>query len=660
MKITLMNGNVLDMLKKIPDESVDCVVTSPPYYGLRSYKGADTIWGGNPECEHEWVSQKVYQDNLRFRDPNHVAQVGNNKNPEIFDNPSTKADLCSKCGAWKGQLGLEPTYNLYVEHLMLVMDEIKRVLKKTGTVFWNMGDSYSSKGGMSNPEHLINAKVGNTKSGEQKGIRYINSLINDIPDKSLMMIPERFAMSAIDNGWILRNKIIWYKRNGMPSSVKDRLSNKWEYIFFLTKSKKYYYDLDSIRKKLSVASIKDKERTILNKYKGKYSKITEEESEMYNSPRARNMRKNRQLSFTSEELAIIYKNMFVGQDELYLPPTEKQLKKFYKDLHSKQINAQDMGNSGYDSKYSKDSYGQTLQGFTRENSIEKVRKQSYIDAKKLFPDDINTQKEYIKNIHDHYSDVKGANPGDVMYDSKYLSDRDVKTASPAGRVMRNLADGKTQTLIREAIGNVNQYLKNKLRESNLSIYNLSALSNQPETTIAHYFRTDESGAALPSREFWDSVKDKLGLGNYDDFVKEEYKSVMLSFNEHGANPGDVISQPAVRSKSWYSNAGHPFTHERKYDPNADGGDFLDIPTRPHKFAHFAVYPETLIESLIKSGCPKDGVVLDPFAGSGTTGLVARNLGRSSILIEISSEYCNIIKDRLNWGAGIDIEYEVNS
>lgn len=534
MKITLMNGNVLDMLKKIPDESVDCVVTSPPYYGLRSYKGADTIWGGNPECEHEWVSQKVYQDNLRFRDPNHVAQVGNNKNPEIFDNPSTKADLCSKCGAWKGQLGLGPTYNLYVEHLMLVMDEIKRVLKKTGTVFWNMGDSYSSKGGMSNPEHLINAKVGNTKSGEQKGIRYINSLINDIPDKSLMMIPERFAMSAIDNGWILRNKIIWYKRNGMPSSVKDRLSNKWEYIFFLTKSKKYYYDLDSIRKKLSVASIKDKERTILNKYKGKYSKITEEESEMYNSPRARNMRKNRQLSFTSEELAIIYKNMFVGQDELYLPPTEKQLKKFYKDLHSKQINAQDMGNSGYDSKYSKDSYGQTLQGFTRENSIEKVRKQSYIDAKKLFPDDINTQKEYIKNIHDHYSDVKGA------------------------------------------------------------------------------------------------------------------------------NPGDVIRQPAVRSKSWYSNAGHSFTHERKYDPKADGGDFLDIPTRPHKFAHFAVYPETLIESLIKSGCPKDGVVLDPFAGSGTTGLVARNLGRSSILIEISSEYCNIIKDRLNWGAGIDIKYEVNS
>ena len=423
MKITLMNGNVLDMLKKIPDESVDCVVTSPPYYGLRSYKGADTIWGGNPECEHEWVSQKVYQDNLRFRDPNHVAQVGNNKNPEIFDNPSTKADLCSKCGAWKGQLGLEPTYNLYVEHLMLVMDEIKRVLKKTGTVFWNMGDSYSSKGGMSNPEHLINAKVGNTKSGEQKGIRYINSLINDIPDKSLMMIPERFAMSAIDNGWILRNKIIWYKRNGMPSSVKDRFSNKWEYVYFFTKSRKYYFDLDSVRKPFSQESIK-----------------------------------------------------------------RRQQKKV-------SIN---------------------MQKFEGEGAY--------------------------KRKHSGYKNTDGSN----------------------------------------------------------------------------------------------------------------------RINENGANPGDVIKVAAVRYKSWYSYLSPNYPHTRIYDPDADGGDFHDVPTTPHAFAHFAVYPETLIESLIKSGCPKDGVVLDPFAGSGTTGLVARNLGRSSILIEISSEYCNIIKDRLNWGAGIDIEYEVNS
>ena len=177
-------------------------------------------------------------------------------------------------------------------------------------------------------------------------------------------------------------------------------------------------------------------------------------------------------------------------------------------------------------------YGQTLQGFTRDNTIEKARKQSYIDAVKLFPDDVKKQKEYIKNIHDH-----------------------------------------------------------------------------------------------------------LGHPN-------------------GANPGDVISQPAVRHKSLASNPGHDFTHERKYDPDADGSDFLDIPTMPHSFAHFAVFPETLVEPLIKAGCPSDGIVLDPFNGSGTTMLVARNLGRSAIGIDVNPIYSEIVKKRLQWGMGLDIEHEI--
>ena len=110
MKIKLMNGNVLEMLRNIPYESIDCVVSSPPYYGLRSYKGADAIWGGNPECEHEWVNQEIHKDNLRFRDPNHKASVGNHKNQEIYSISNVKTNSCYKCGAWKGQLGLEPTY----------------------------------------------------------------------------------------------------------------------------------------------------------------------------------------------------------------------------------------------------------------------------------------------------------------------------------------------------------------------------------------------------------------------------------------------------------------------------------------------------------------------------------------------------------------------
>ena len=297
MNINIRNGNVIDELKKIPDESVDCIVTSPPYYGLRSYKGADAIWGGDPNCEHEWVAQDDYKDNLRFGDPNHIASVGNNKNQEIYSDPVTKANICSKCGAWRGQLGLEPSYQMYLEHLMLVMKELKRILKKTGTLFWNMGDSYAgnmgSRAGWQDSKYSESREEG-INNGEAV---FLNADYGDIQSKSLMMIPERFALAMIDERdgflnklidivlhrkkerWVLRNKIVWYKSNSMPSSVKDRFSNKWEYVFFFTKSQKYYFDLDSIRKPLAESSIKRiSQENIPNQFKsGKSAEFAETE-----------------------------------------------------------------------------------------------------------------------------------------------------------------------------------------------------------------------------------------------------------------------------------------------------------------------------------------------------------------------------------------------
>jgi DNA modification methylase len=259
------------------------------------------------------------------------------------------------------------------------------------------------------------------------------------------MIPERFAMAMIDDGWVLRNKIVWYKRNGMPSSVKDRLSNKWEYVFFFTKAQKYYFDLDSIRKLLEESSIKRiSQKNIPNQFK-----------------------------------------------------------------------------SGKSVEFAK-------------------------------TDPVNNIPKILNNMHQKYQQ-NGAYQG-----------------SHSG-----------------------------------------------------YFNDDGS----------------------------------LRVNQNGTNPGDVISQPAVRHKSWASNPGHKFTHERKYDPDADGGDFFDIPTRAHSFAHFAVFPETFVEPFIKAGCPSNGIVLDPFAGSGTVGVVAMKQEKNAILIEISPEYCNIIKKRLNWDVGLGVEYE---
>ena len=381
MKHTLINKDVLEALKEIPDESVDCITTSPPYYSMRSYRGAETVWGGSSDCKHEWVKQEIYKDNLRFRDPNHKASVGNQKNQQIYSNPNTEASVCLKCGAWKGQLGFEPSYEMYIGHLMLVTKELKRVLKKTGTMFWNMGDSYASSGGPSRHFGYSDPKWAKVRNGS---FEEPTAFDQGIEPKSLMMLPERFAIRMIDDGWALRNKLIWYSRNKMPEPVKDRFSRKWEFVYFFTKSKRYYFDLDAIRVPWSDARISDIERA--------------------------------------------------------------------------------------------------------------------------------------KQKHKGYS-------------------------------------GKFSTIT------------------------ASGLKGQP-------------------------------VGNPDK----------------GKNPGDMLS----------------------------------IVTKSHKFIHHAVYPETLVEPLIKAGCPKDGVVLDPFAGSGTTGVVAKKLGRSSILIEISGEYCKIIKERMNWGSGFDIEWAMNN
>ena len=151
------------------------------------------MWGGDPNCEHEWIPQKLYHDNLRFRDPNHIASVRNNRNPLVYDDPNVTAYVCNKCGAWKGQLGLEPDYQMYIDHLMMVTKELKRVLKRSGTVFWIMGDTYNGikKG-------KTDKKVSDYVKDAQQGL--IKRANPEIPLKSLIGIPMRFAIRMIDDG----------------------------------------------------------------------------------------------------------------------------------------------------------------------------------------------------------------------------------------------------------------------------------------------------------------------------------------------------------------------------------------------------------------------------------------------------------------------------
>ncbi len=229
-------GDCREVMKTLQKEkeSVDLVVTSPPYWGLRDYKTEPVVWDGrsDSDCKHEWCIETNAGD-IRFRGNSSI--VGNNANPEIW-NGNGKGHFCSLCGAWRGQLGLEPNPEFFIKHLLDVFDLVKSVLKDTGCVFVNLGDTYSNSGSNSQPTHTSFGRL--TKAGyKTKGHR-----ANGLPPKCLCMIPQRFAWGMIEHGWILRNVIIWHKVNCLPSSARDRFTVDFEYLFFFTKSKNYYFE----------------------------------------------------------------------------------------------------------------------------------------------------------------------------------------------------------------------------------------------------------------------------------------------------------------------------------------------------------------------------------------------------------------------------------
>lgn len=176
---SIYTTDVLKGLKNLPSESVDSIVTSPPYWALRDY-----------------------------------------------DMP--------------GQIGLEKTYEEYIAKLIEIFTEAKRVLKNTGTLWVNIGDTYGGSncgyGDDENRKNMQNVEIQKYYS-TTKG----KPLASKVFQKSLIGIPQRFSAAMIDSGWLLRNTIIWHKPNAMPESTKDRFTNDFEYLFFFTRAKNYFF-----------------------------------------------------------------------------------------------------------------------------------------------------------------------------------------------------------------------------------------------------------------------------------------------------------------------------------------------------------------------------------------------------------------------------------
>jgi len=225
MSWDIKQGDCVEQLQLMGDQSVHCCVTSPPYYGLRDYGTAQ--WeGGDPVCDHK---PKVRPRTSRLK--------GSLEGSTQTVDESTVQRNCH-CGATRQdqQIGLEDMPEQYIERLVGVFREVRRVLRDDATVFLNLGDSYAANRGY----QVTDTK--HTNVGNNHGA----TVPTGYKPKDLLMIPARVALALQADGWYLRSDIIWAKPNPMPESVTDRPTSAHEHIFLLAQQEKYYYDADAI------------------------------------------------------------------------------------------------------------------------------------------------------------------------------------------------------------------------------------------------------------------------------------------------------------------------------------------------------------------------------------------------------------------------------
>jgi site-specific DNA-methyltransferase (adenine-specific) len=385
-------------LKKLKDQSINTCVTSPPYWGLRDYNGEEK------------------------------------------------------------QLGMEDTPEEFVDNLVKVFREVKRVLRDDGTVWLNLGDSY-------------------------------------MPNKQLGCIPFKVALALQQDGWYLRQDIIWHKPNPMPESVQDRCTKAHEYIFLLSKSQKYYFDNEAIKEDLADASKTRLTQNNINNQK--------------------------------------------GSDRVPNKPNGAM----------KAVVAKKHG------KYE-----------TEEN-----------------------EAKHRQGIH--------ANRGDNLIEvrSKLPKQKDFVT------FLRSKTKAKT----------------------------LAENTDIPLTKIEHWFRADESGFAYPSIEDWKKVRE------YIDDWSQEFHIIDKGLTFFELKTDEVVVSDKRNKRSVWT-----------------------VTTKPFKGAHFATFPMDLIEPCVLAGCPVGGVVLDPFAGSGTTGIVAVGHNRDAVLLELNEEYIELAEQRIKDQAGMFVNLEI--
>lgn len=585
----IIQGNTLDVLKTFPDESIDCCITSPPYWGLRDY-GTAKWEGGDVNCNH-------HRDNKLTDDC-----ITGHSNMDGMVGDGIYKDICKKCGAKRidSQIGLERTPEEYVEKMVEIFREVKRVLKKDGTLWLNLGDSYNGGG-----RGGIGCDNASLKQSTNIGTLTMPKVILDpnLKPKDLCGIPWRVAFALQADGWYLRQDIIWHKPNPMPESVTDRCTKAHEYIFLLAKSRKYYFDNKAIKEdSIDPESLNGRRKRnddqftqtqSFNNYRKGFSKI--ENGHLYE-------KRNKRSVWAIEPNANYYVE-FGG--------------KFCKvsldcPIHSPYLGHGISQNESYDEQQ-----GQKVNDIS-DISKNLGREPICESAANLFPDGENPQIKPASYRVQNSQNIGGNKTliSDTAVSQNHRGNKDIQQ-KPA--CMNDVLSPDNKEIA---------ILRNRQSRKNTSLKVLDGTAS----------------AEIPCH-----ISDKLqsvSLYNPSQNISENNISADCASDEKGQNPLAQILSDSNCISYLNGNIAKCTCQEINVEHFANKPDVWKISTRSFSGAHFATFPEDLIKPMVLAGCPKGGLVLDPFMGAGTTGVVAKKLHRNYLGCELNPAYIKIAEKRL--------------
>jgi len=692
-------GHILNVLEGMPDDSVDMLMTSVPYWGLRDY-GEDTATDWND---------------------------------------------------WHGQLGLEPTPELYIKHLHTVFAEVKRVLKKSGTCWVNIGDSFagSSKGIGSSPD----PKWEGARNDNMKHKTEWDKI--DLPAKCMCMIPERFAFMMLDLGYILRNKIIWHKCLSGNTPIYLRSKNK---PLRTTVREAYRLPVKTLelatsegwKNVIRIERQPTQDLLTIHLRNGMKIEVTPEHRFPINEclKEAKYLKKGDKLlhiQFPDEEGTSLGTREIGWIVGLYLAEGSKKKKGIQFSLHAKESSfskkLQEFAKS-FAGEWKEYIYGNNLSVVLSGSAVIGIIK-NYIAGEGASKKHL-TQRAFMENNKFLSGLLSGYLDGDGHYDEKnnrwrigFTKNRELEWDL---RVVCNRLGYHIRAFLRKAKIAEREYpiIRGEIRKATtghfnqkddyevLRIENTKGITYEIEIEdTEHLFALADGTLTHNSNPMPSSVKDRFNT-TYEmlyffsqsrkywfdlDAVRMPHKKIdRRSIDKDGKK---------ILGRIEYGNV--PYQSDVYLGQTPAGknpGDLWNINTQPFSEAHFAVFPEKLCEKPILSGCPAEvcsvcgkarvritetvidpkegrkksykgkveldgsptnrsvselykeslskkretigwtdcqcsqedkyepGVVLDPFAGSGTVGVVAERLGRNSILIDIKRDYCEMAFKRL--------------